>query len=121
MEREYRAQSIDGSKEGRYAYYKRARVLEYANFIANKYFTVHKVDYINNDGSQYRYDPTYFEFSFMTNSRDRDAQSQYTRLQSVVERRDGSYFLKEGMIETVAESLADTVMYIIKLREKLKL
>lgn len=57
MEREYRALPYSGDPTSRYAFYKRRRVLEYANFVINKYYTDHKYCGL----SAYRYDSSYFE------------------------------------------------------------
>ena len=43
MEREYRSKPYkNGDRVSRYAFYKKRRVLEYENFIVNKYFSDHK-------------------------------------------------------------------------------
>lgn len=61
MEREFRNRPrVNGDKTSRYAFYKKRRVLEYENFIVNKYFSDHK----NNQLSVYSYDTNYFEINF---------------------------------------------------------
>ena len=60
MERELRQKSQSGDKTSRYAFYKKQRVLEYANFVTDKYFSDHKCS----DLSVYKYDNQYFEVIF---------------------------------------------------------
>ena len=42
MERELRQKSQSGDKTSRYAFYKKQRVLEYVNFVTDKYFSDRK-------------------------------------------------------------------------------
>jgi len=42
LERQYRARQIGQDRTGRYAFYKKRRVLEYANFVVDKYYSDNK-------------------------------------------------------------------------------
>ena len=117
MEREYREKPVNRNKTSRFAYYKRQRVLEYANFVIDKYFSDHRTGL-----STYQYDSSYFEVGF--NKQDADtAGSIYENsgIKLVYPDDSGKMQLNYDMISSVAQSLADTSMYISSIRDKIKL
>lgn len=123
MEREYRVKSKDGSRTGRYGYYRRARVLEYGNFITNIFFVDHRAELVKS--GVYDYDPSYYEFFFNKSPVDSGDTSEktdfYESMGSVVQKNDaGKYVLNDHMIQDVGRSLASIALYIVKLREIIK-
>jgi len=118
MEREWRARPFNENKTTRYSFYRRRRVLEYANFVRNKYFS----DYLQNGLSVYSYDRNYF----IINSGSKgygSIESEYGNFDKplIKDNLSEGYSLDEDMIMAVARSLADTAFYISDIREKLKL
>ena len=120
MERELRQKSYSGDKTSRYAFYKKQRVLEYANFVTDKYFSDHKCS----DLSVYKYDNQYFEVIFESNRSAEDPGQMYEKSgKNVIYMDDasGNLQIDSAMVHSVAESLADTSLYISRIREKIKL
>lgn len=117
MERERRARPYSADRTSRYAFYKRRRVLEYASFIVNKYFSDHRSDGME----EYPRDKNYFQVKF-DNADGENADETYEEAGAkLVYLQDGRYALDEDMIADVAGSLADTALYIATIRERLKL
>jgi hypothetical protein len=73
MEREWRAKSINNNKISRYAFYKKQKVLEYANFVINKYYSDHKYNKIES----YSLNNEYFVVNFKKGTGE-NAESIYT-------------------------------------------
>lgn len=117
MEKEWRAKAFNNNKTSRYAFYKKSRVLEYVNFIINKYSTDHKSENL----ASYPYNKDYFLVGFKKGSGE-NAETVYADTGNQLIIFNGTnYSLDEKMIRGVAQSLADTVFYISNIREKIKL
>jgi hypothetical protein len=118
MEKDWRLKSFNNNKTSRYAFYKKQRVLEYVNFITNKYFADHKSENL----SSYYYNKDYFEVGFKKGSGE-NAESIYadTGIKLINSDNNNNYTLNTEMIHDVAQSLADTAFYISNIREKIKL
>ena len=118
MEREARQKSYSGNKTSRYAFYKKQRVLEYANFVTDKYFSDHSCSNL----SAYRYDSRYFEVIFEPDRASDDPGQIYENSgKSVIYRENDGFQIDFNMVNGVAQSLADTSLYISRIREKIKL
>lgn len=122
MEKERRARSPKGKgfgKTSRYAFYKRRRVMEYAEFVTNKYYTDHRPDNLG----VYGYDPAYFEIPQLSADLTDNPDVRYRTAGSGVVYADGEgrIRLDDEMIRDVARALADTAFYIERLREKVRL
>jgi len=118
MERELRQRPYSGDKTSRYAFYKKQRVLEYANFVTDKYFSDHKYSGL----SAYDHDSSYFEVMFDNGAGVEDPGKIYRESgKSVISKEDGKIRIDSEMVRSVAESLADTSLYISRIREKIKL
>lgn len=88
-------------RKTRYSYYRRAKVLEYANFIDNKFFTDNQTDNIE----IYNYDTNYFQVG--------------AKSLSCVFSEEGE--INAEVLDYVAKYLTNITIYIQKLREKFKL
>lgn len=119
MERELRQRPYSANKTSRYAFYKKQRVLEYANFVTDKYFSDHKCS----DLSAYDLDSRYFQVLFKYTEDSGDPGSKYEESGESVIYKDenGALQIRSDMLSGVAESLADTALYISRIREKIKL
>ena len=117
MERELRQKSQSGDKTSRYAFYKKQRVLEYANFVTDKYFSDHKCT----DLSVYKYDNRYFEVLFKHGSGDPGDKYEGSGAAVLYKDENEKLQISSDMVRSVAESLADTSLYISRIREKIKL
>lgn len=94
----------------RYAYYTRKKVLEYANFIDNKYYfdSIGDSDNINAI-TNYELDPNYFRVDI-------------NNAEKVIKYDDtGLAEIDEGIIEKTANSLLTITNYICKIRDNIKL
>lgn len=131
MEREQRRSAPPSCKDkkiSRYAYYKKQRVLEYANFVANKYFS----DKVTVALSEYKVDPKYFQVIFRDwtssgefqplSSDENSPGATYGKAVGVISMdQSENYQLNPDMIDYVAQALTDTAFYISRIREKIKL
>lgn len=88
-------------RKTRYSYYRRAKVLEYANFIDNKFFS----DKQSASVDEYSYDPNYFNVG-------------KTNLPGIFS-TDGE--INTEVLDHVVNYLVNITLYIQKLREKFKL
>lgn len=88
-------------RKTRYSYYRRAKVLEYANFIDNKFFS----DKQSVSVDEYSYDPNYFNVG-------------KTNLPGIFS-TDGE--INTEVLDHVVKYLVNITIYIQKLREKFKL
>lgn len=98
--------------KARYAYYRKRKFREYADFVNNKYFLDNLSKYGN---SVYALDPNYVKIDGGVS---RGGEITYPNVLS--SGPDGP-FINDEMIQSVAKSLAVATMYIVRLREKLKL
>lgn len=120
IERNYRARQIPGGgKTSRYAFYKKQRVMEYANFVVNKYYSDHQYSRLN----VYNCDKEYFQLSYISSESGEDAQQIYEKGQRLIDIGANSEDLELNgeIISDVAKSLADTALYISDLRDRIKL
>ena len=119
MERELRQAPYSGNKTSRYAFYKKQRALEYAKFITDKYFSDNEYSGL----SVYDHDSRYFEVLFKSAVGDSPGQIYQNSGKSVIyqDENSGDLRIDSSMVSGVAESLADTALYISRIREKIKL
>lgn len=94
----------------RYSYYRKAKVIDYINFINQKYF----IDNLKNlSATLYDLDINYINIAKIQNSS--------TTNVIYVDSADNKVKINDDIIEQVAISLAITTFYILKLRDKLKI
>ena len=90
----------------RYSYYRKAKVLEYAKFIDNKFCT----DVVS--AERYKLDPNYLLVQQPT---------EYQNVISANRSENGTRQINYSMVAYVAKSLANITKYIAKMRQQLKL
>lgn len=100
-------------EKSRYAYYRKRKFREYMDFIDSKYF-IDNMAYTSAD--IYKLDPNYMDIKVSRRTPDGDVIYS-----SVLSSVDGEPIINDYIIDSVARSLAVATMYIVRLREKLKL
>lgn len=99
----------------RYSYYRYRKVLDFAKFVDNKFFNG-RYSFLSSSAQDmvYDYDVNYNDITYV------DAQNC---LKSVNERLSGDVekYIDGRMVDVVSEYLTDITLYIVKLREKIKL
>jgi hypothetical protein len=89
----------------RYSYYRKAKVLEYYNFINNFFNQSNEISSVK----YYDYNQQYFELNNST--------SDHKPLIF----KDGGFEVNESVVELAAKQLTNITLYICSLREKIKL
>lgn len=98
----------------RYSYYRYRKVLDFAKFVDNKFFNgIYDLNSISSDTTIYGYDVNYNDITNVKYSRCLSADGEITD--------NLSNYVNGNMVDVVSKYLTDITLYIVKLREKIKL